>query len=690
MNKLFKIIFSIFLITNLYSQEIKIVETFGQCEILKVSQNKKLWEICKEFDALNTKDRIRTGQNSFVTLIYDESKFTIKENSIIELENWTENGVNFRVIKGKLRGIVKNLLAKNKIVFIKTKTAISKVKGTDFAIHILEDKTALYVFEGEVEVANINTPDLFNSVLSGKMASVPLNSVPSISEIPEEIYNEYNIQRVIETAKPDKPVQVEYAVKTPQVSPVIEPAKSPEVSNPKETAIEPKKTEQPQQAPLPEKKETSKEEPKKEEKKEPWCPDPKLEFNINFDFQYLNINKKGYGLVAFIPEFGICKIGFGFYLPIIILSPRDFLYSKRWYNHNEWDFASPSDSLHDFIIKFIYVRYGKKGEPIYIRIGSLPSVTFGNGFIMNDYSNMLDFPKIRRIGLEFSFIFKNLVGLEGMTSDLSKNEITGYRVFVLPFGIQQMGILSKLQIGLSLISDTKAIDKNTKVINWGFDAGLPILETPLINLRYGIDWATYSVYAPNYLGKDEWVGSKNYGFATGFRGNLAFFIFRAEYRYLLDGYITEYFDNFYEIERKSKFLSLISMYTRPGSSLNGYLVSAGTKLGKAGELGFIFQEYYNKEIRNKASLYLTLEKGVIPYGYGTLSYNKVNVVGLTGNRSLFGNLYDENTILTFDGGIKLFLVVYLKVYYQRTFERDPSTGKLINKETYSTGITFGF
>jgi len=146
----------------------------------------------------------------------------------------------------------------------------------------------------------------------------------------------------------------------------------------------------------------------------------------------LNVNNTGLMLLAFMPEFGYCKIGLGLYLPIIfpILTPNDFFYSKRWYNHNEWDFMGFSDSLHDLAIKIIYVRYGHKGDPLYARIGSLPSVTLGNGFIMNNYSNMLDFPTVRRIGLEFAYVYNHLAGIELFSSDITRNKLLAYRVAI--------------------------------------------------------------------------------------------------------------------------------------------------------------------------------------------------------------------------------------------------------------------
>ncbi len=684
MNK--KIFFSfiiIFLISISlsYAQMVKVSEVFGRAEVLLLSQNQTSWQKCKEGIKLYSQDKIRTGKNSYVKVLFKGDKFIIKERTITQLKEIAETANEktiIRLIKGKIRGILKALIRRGGEVQIYSPTAIIGVRGTDFVVDATYGKRSpskVYVFEGQVEVANINQPDISVIVPAYKMTEVSQDSPPTTpTEIPSDVLKEYNVASAPSIAQTEPAKQPE--LKQPVGEAEKEKPAVKETPKPKE---EPKKEERPQAAPKPEK------------KKEPWCPNPKLEFHFGLDFQYLNINNKGYGLIALMPEFAICKIGVGFYLPIIILSYKHFLYSKKWYNHNEWDFRCPSDSLHDFVIKFLYIRYGQKGDPLYLRIGSLPSVTFANGFIMNQYSNMLNFPTVRRIGLEFGYIYNNFVGIETMCADLGRREIYGARFLIFPLGLSQMGMLSKLQIGATLVADTEVIDEDTKVINWGFDAGLPIITTHLLNLKYFIDWATYSIYAPNYIGKKGWQGSDNFGFATGFKGNFMFLVYRAEYRYLQDNYVPEYFDSFYELQRVDKFrYGLVLMYINPSpETVNGYLVQSGIKLFGAGEIGFIFQEYYNDEISNKATVYLSLARGIIPYVYGTASYNKLNVVGLTGRRSLFGNLYDANTILTFDGGIRIIPYVYLKVYYQRTYEYD-ATRKLINKETWSAGISAGF
>ncbi len=691
---IYTIMLSIFPLYLFSGNNIQIIGFTNKVELMQLSKRKRSWKLVNIGDILDKKDKLRTGQQGKALLNFRDYNFSLLNFSLLKVKSVptdTRNRLILDVKYGKIR--VKSVTEssnKNYEVVINTIYSTIKLKGTDVVVDAgIGQPNNIYVFEGDVIVNSKNNPGKPVTLKANQMLKIDANSSDiKPVDIPKEIYKEYNVKAPV----PPAPVKPE-----PKTEPKKEPV--PQVTA-KTNKKEEKKVVQkpkPRKKPKP-KKQAKKKKKKQEKKKEPWCKNPHFEFKFNMDFQYLNVNNTGLMLLAFMPEFGYCKIGLGLYLPIIfpILTPNDFFYSKRWYNHNEWDFMGFSDSLHDLAIKIIYVRYGHKGDPLYARIGSLPSVTLGNGFIMNNYSNMLDFPTVRRIGLEFAYVYNHLVGIELFSSDITKNKLLAYRLMGFPLGWNKsFGLLYKLEIGQTFVIDKEASGSKNKVINWGFDLGLPLVSTPIFNLRYGMDWATYSVYAPDFFGKEEWKGSGNWGFTTGFRGNILIFLYRAEYRYLKDNYISEYFDSFYEVQgmREIKFLSLLNMYTSDSKDvLNGYFADIGLKILNAGAVGACYQEYYNKDNvmqNNKAELYLRVKKGVIPLFYGTASYDKINVVGLTGPRGLFGSLYSENTILTFDGGIKLISIMYIKLFYQKTFYYD-SNGDLKSNVTYSLGMNLGF
>ena len=64
-------------------------------------------------------------------------------------------------------------------------------------------------------------------------------------------------------------------------------------------------------------------------------------------------------------------------------------------------------------------------------------------------------------------------------------------------------------------------------------------------------------------------------------------------------------------------------------------------------------------------------------------------MGLTGDRGLFGPIYNINTVITFDGYVMILPILYLKIYYEKSFQRDEN-GNLITYETVNTGISLQF
>jgi hypothetical protein len=60
----------------------------------------------------------------------------------------------------------------------------------------------------------------------------------------------------------------------------------------------------------------------------------------------------------------------------------------------------PGQTILDvYLPKFQYIRYGLKGDPLFVKLGSIEDATLGNGFIMNNYDNTLFLPERRIFGL---------------------------------------------------------------------------------------------------------------------------------------------------------------------------------------------------------------------------------------------------------------------------------------------------
>ena len=110
-----------------------------------------------------------------------------------------------------------------------------------------------------------------------------------------------------------------------------------------------------------------------------------------------------YYTVNITPEFEVWKLGVG----LGFMAQFD---EEGKFREEDWD--SPNDYAR--ILR--YIRYGKKGDKIYGKIGALDSARIGNGLIMRNYSNQLDIFN-RKVGLVLDLDFCH-AGIETVFSDV--------------------------------------------------------------------------------------------------------------------------------------------------------------------------------------------------------------------------------------------------------------------------------
>ncbi len=151
-------------------------------------------------------------------------------------------------------------------------------------------------------------------------------------------------------------------------------------------------------------------------------------------------NYQQFSLRADIP---IGKLGFGVDIQLLI-DEKGQIRSEDW---DEWQ---------DYLDKLYYVRWGWRGDPLYIKVGGLDYSFMGYNNIVNGYSNMVQYPTIKRYGGEVSFYIpgeddKKLVGAEVLVNNFKELSATdpgmmiATRVFASP--------IWKLQIGATLAMD---------------------------------------------------------------------------------------------------------------------------------------------------------------------------------------------------------------------------------------------
>ena len=132
-------------------------------------------------------------------------------------------------------------------------------------------------------------------------------------------------------------------------------------------------------------------------------------------FNYKNISTSGtmgastingeiYNQVSIRPEIPIgSKMGVG--LDIYLYFNDEGIYKGNW------DFQDGKASYETIIDKIYYIRWGQPGEPLYFRIGALNQITLGHGILVKNYSNTLQYPEVRRIGLDYRMQIGNNIQL---------------------------------------------------------------------------------------------------------------------------------------------------------------------------------------------------------------------------------------------------------------------------------------
>ena len=129
-------------------------------------------------------------------------------------------------------------------------------------------------------------------------------------------------------------------------------------------------------------------------------------------FGSVTINNQVYNQFSLRPELAFGKIGLG--LDLYFYFDQD----GNLYEEN-WNFSSTKDAYKTLVDKIYYLRWGLPYDDMYFRIGALPNITLGNGSLVKGYSNVMDYPRVRRAGFNFKYKFQNF-RLQFIHSDLKE------------------------------------------------------------------------------------------------------------------------------------------------------------------------------------------------------------------------------------------------------------------------------
>jgi hypothetical protein len=281
-----------------------------------------------------------------------------------------------------------------------------------------------------------------------------------------------------------------------------------------------------------------------------------------------------------------------------------------------------------------------KGDPLYIKFGSIADGTLGNGFIMGAYANTLFLPQRRILGLSFDldgalFGFP-LIGFETHIGDLSAFDVLGARLYVRPFALTEAPVISELQIGATIAADLfpyrytdqevrEQADEagintgyeHAKVYGLGADIRQPLLTGPVLSLTLFGDVAT--------------LKAKSIGGMVGADGRiLQIILYGAQLRFLGESFVPSYFDATYDISRAPRYALVEGVYSTP--AYTGWLAKVGLSVfedallfliiidGPLGVVDAANRENYLNYPHLRALL--ALSDGLLPGFWFDLSYDK--------------------------------------------------------------------
>ena len=381
----------------------------------------------KPGQAVSNGDAIRVGEASFAVVIFldDKSVVKIRENTDFQFVE-TSNTRSLIIEQGTTLHNV-NSNDRKKAYRVETPVSVASVKGTQFsAFHDAVAGIDKFVGKtGNFDVFNTISGMTVNVGAGQKAVSNALGQlIPAPAEpgdYPEDPEGESPDDSQEEQDEPEDQDDQQ------------------EQDNEPETQEEPQ-TEEPstEQEPEPERSSDSSEpqadQPSTEQEPEPSAKKP---VNLGLGVGSATIDGVIYNQVALRPELSFGKLGIG--LDLVM-----YIDNEGGIRKDEWDEAS------DFIDKFLFIRWGQKSDPFWFKWGSLNNVTIGYGGLLAGYSNMMEFPSVRKVGINTGVSFGNF-GTELFLSNM-KDFSRGGTLMGLR-GTYKLSDAIPLTFGLNFIMD---------------------------------------------------------------------------------------------------------------------------------------------------------------------------------------------------------------------------------------------
>ena len=324
-------------------------------------------------------DAIKVGETGFGAIMYldDKTILKIRENTKFGFME-TQNTRTVDLTHGTLLNTV-NSEGRTKSFRIQTPVSVASVKGTQFAAIVSQTGVDQFIGkEGLFEVLNMISGETVSVGPGQKAISNATGNLVQAPASPEDYPNDPEVEEYQE----------------PEIEDIDEPAdetsqeKSPEVpETPEEAPETPEDPEQIQSEESPELEETP------DIPEESTGSTPPKPFGMGLGIGSVTLDGVLYNQLALRPEINIGKVGIG--LDLVV-----YMDNEGNMRNDEWDIENDPGLLLD---KILFIRYGKKTDPAWIKYGSIEGLTLGYGGLMNNYSNMMEYPSVRRVGVNTGF-----------------------------------------------------------------------------------------------------------------------------------------------------------------------------------------------------------------------------------------------------------------------------------------------
>ena len=324
--------------------------------------------------AIRNGDAIRVGESGFAVVIFldDRSVVKVRENTEFQFIE-TSNTRTLDIDQGTILNNI-NKDGRTKDFRVETPVSVASVKGTEFAAIV--DPAGIDNFigkSGNFDVTNQLTGQTVNvgagqKAISNAMGNL-MQAPAAPGDYPEDPETDFQEEPEEETEEEEseedseEQEETEESEEVEEKEDVDETEEADDVEDPSEEKVE------------------DADEPEADAKDAPDKP-----FDLGLGVGSVTIDNVLYNQLALRPEFKFGKLGIGLDLAIYIDNEGNI-------REDEWDEAS------DYIDKFLFIRWGEKEDPFWIKWGSMENVTLGYGGLLSGYSNMMEFPSIRRIGI---------------------------------------------------------------------------------------------------------------------------------------------------------------------------------------------------------------------------------------------------------------------------------------------------